>query len=30
VVQTDDTTLVIPRDRAADIKTFLAKLEEES
>ena len=30
VVQTDDTTLVIPRARAADIKTFLAQLAEES
>jgi len=27
VVRTDDTTLVLPRERAGDIKTLLAKLD---
>lgn len=30
VVRTDDTTMVLPRERASDLKSLLAKLEEES
>lgn len=29
VVRTDDTTMVLPRDRAADLKTLLTRLEDE-